>query len=146
MDSNSIKEWLSIGPVLVSRWLKCFKVLSFNHLLLYRANAAWGMQWRFREKRNYQEHHEKVSFFHLAKFWRLFFFGFFFCFFWENVLFNSHVASYVTCSCRKTFKTTIHRCSLKQVFLIISQYSQEKKPMSQPLFEKVSGLKVSIFI
>ena len=27
------------------------------------------MQWRYREKRNDQEHHEKVSFFHLAKFW-----------------------------------------------------------------------------
>ena len=43
------------------------------------------MQWRYREKRNDQEHHEKVSFFHLAKFWM-----FFFCF-WENVLFNSNV-------------------------------------------------------
>ena len=25
-------------------------------------------------------------------------------FFWENVLFNSHVPCYVTCSCRKAFK------------------------------------------
>ena len=30
------------------------------------------MQWRYREKRNDQEHHEKVSFFHLAKFWMFF--------------------------------------------------------------------------
>ena len=31
------------------------------------------MQWRCREKRNDQEHHENVSFFHTAKFWMLFF-------------------------------------------------------------------------
>ena len=31
------------------------------------------MQWRCREKRNDQEHHENVSFFHIAKFWMLFF-------------------------------------------------------------------------
>ena len=30
------------------------------------------MQWRYREKRNDQEHHEKASFFHLAKFWMVF--------------------------------------------------------------------------
>ena len=30
------------------------------------------MQWRYKEKRSDQEHHEKVSFFHLAKF-RMFF-------------------------------------------------------------------------
>ena len=34
------------------------------------------MQWRYREKRNDQEHHEKVSFFHLAKFWIFFLFLF----------------------------------------------------------------------
>ena len=32
------------------------------------------MQWRYREKRNGQEHHEKESFFHLAKFWMFFLF------------------------------------------------------------------------
>ena len=31
------------------------------------------MRWRYKEKRNDQEHHEKVSFFHLAKFWMVFF-------------------------------------------------------------------------
>ena len=31
------------------------------------------MQWIYREKRNNQEHHEKVSFFHLAKFWMVLF-------------------------------------------------------------------------
>ena len=46
------------------------------------------MQWKYREKRYDQQHHEKVSFF---------------CF-WENVLFNSDVACYATCSCKKTFK------------------------------------------
>ena len=79
------------------------------------------MQWRYRGKRNNQQHHEKVSFFHLAKFWM-----FFFCFcFWENVLFNSHIACYVTCSCRKV-QTAVHRCSPRQVLLRIWQYSQEK--------------------
>ena len=48
---------------LVPRWLSCFKVLHYDHLLLCRENAAWGMQWRYREKRNDQEHHENVSFF-----------------------------------------------------------------------------------
>ena len=57
------------------------------------------MQWRFREKRNDEEHHEKASFFHLAMFRTLFLFCF--C---ENVFFNCYVACYVICSCRKTFK------------------------------------------
>ena len=34
------------------------------------------MQWRYREKRNDQEHHENVSFFHIAKFWMFFVFVF----------------------------------------------------------------------
>ena len=38
------------------------------------------MQWRYREKRNDQEHHEKVSFFHLAKCWM-----FIFCFVSEKI-------------------------------------------------------------
>ena len=73
MDSNSIRELFSIGLELVPRWLNCFKVLYYDHLLLCRTNAAWGIQWRYREKRNDQEYHEKVSFFHLAKFWMVFF-------------------------------------------------------------------------
>ena len=122
MDSNSIREWLSIGPGLVSRWLSCFKVLGFDHPLLYGANAAWDMQWRFREKTKLSRASWKGKFFSSS--WILN--GCFLFCFWENVLFNSHVASYVTCSCRKTLKTIIHRCSPKQVFLTISQYSQEK--------------------
>ena len=59
------------------------------------------MQWRYREKRNYQEHHQNVSFFI-----QLNFEFFVFCF-WEIFLFNSYVPCYVTWSCRKTFK----RCS-----------------------------------
>ena len=31
------------------------------------------MRWRYKEQRNDQEHHEKASFFHLAKFWMVFF-------------------------------------------------------------------------
>ena len=72
--------------------LRGFTVSSF--ILL--GKAAWDMQWRYREKRNDQEHHEKTSFFHLAEF-------FLFCF-WENAFFNSCVVCYVICSCRKTFK------------------------------------------
>ena len=51
------------GRLLLENTAKCFKFLYYNHLLLCRANAAWGLQWRYREKRNDQEHHEKVSFF-----------------------------------------------------------------------------------
>ena len=36
------------------------------------------MQWRYREKRNDQEHHENVSFFHIVKFY-------FFCFVFEKM-------------------------------------------------------------
>ena len=46
--------------------LSCFKVLHYYHLFLCRANAAWDMQWRNRQKWNDQEHHVKASFFHLA--------------------------------------------------------------------------------
>ena len=52
------------------------KVLHYYHRLLCRANAVWDMQWRYREKRNDQEHHENVSFFHIAKFWMFFVFVF----------------------------------------------------------------------
>ena len=75
-ESKESTKWTATGPGLVPRWLSCFKVLHYDHLLLCRANAAWSMQWRYREKRNDQEHHEKVSFFHLAKFWMFFFFFF----------------------------------------------------------------------
>ena len=138
-ESKESTKWTATGPGLVPRWLSCFKVLHYDHLLLCRANAAWDVQWRYREKRNDQGHHEEVSFFHLAKFWM-----FFFCFL-ENVLFNSNVACYVTCSCRKTFKQPFtdvlqKRCSKK--FCNIHR----KKPVLKPLFDKVSGLKACIFI
>ena len=64
MDSiNEYKLNFFIGPRLVSH---CFKVLHYYHLLLYRSNTAWGMQWRSRKKWNDQEHHVKTSIFHLA--------------------------------------------------------------------------------
>ena len=103
MDSSSIREYFSIGPGLVLHWLSCFKVLHYDYLLLCRENAAWDMQWRYREKRNDQEHNEKASFFHLANFWMVFLF----CFAFEKM--SSPVpmfACYVICSCRKTFKQT----------------------------------------
>ena len=78
------------------------------------------MQWRYREKQNDQEHREKVSFFHLAKFWMAFF-----CF-WENVLLNSHVPCYVTCSCRKTFKSRLQTFSKTGVLKNFAILSQEK--------------------
>ena len=43
------------------------------------------MQWRYRQKRNDQEHHEKVSFFHLAKFWMFFLFCLFSSFCSEKI-------------------------------------------------------------
>ena len=89
MGSNSTRESLSIGPELVPRWLSCFKFLHYDHILLCRANAAWGIQWRSRVS-------WKCKFFHIAKCWI-----FLFDCFWENILFNSHVSCYVTCSCRK---------------------------------------------
>ena len=72
-ESKKSTKWTATGPGLVPRWLSCFKVLHYDHLLLCRANAAWDMQWRYREKRNDQGHHEKVIFFHLVKFWMFFF-------------------------------------------------------------------------
>ena len=77
-----IFHWSRISTSLV----KLFKFLHYNHRFLCSANAPWGMQWRYREKRNDQEHHENVIFFHLAKFWMVFFCSL------ENVLFNSHVS------------------------------------------------------
>ena len=57
------------------------------------------VQWRNTEKRYDKEHHEMVSFIHLAEFEND---TFLFCF-RENVFFTSYV-SYVISSCRKTFK------------------------------------------
>ena len=74
MDSNSIRQYLSIGPELVPRWLTCFKVLHYDHLLSCRANAAWRMQWRYREKRKWSRATWKCKIFYIAKFWIFFFF------------------------------------------------------------------------
>ena len=65
------------------RWLSWFKVIHYNHFLLCKENAAWDMQWRYREKWIDQEHHEKLSFLNLAKFWMIIFL---FCFFYEKML------------------------------------------------------------
>ena len=62
--------WSRISTSLV----KLFQIPSLHHPSLCRANTAWDMQWRYREKRNDQEHH--VSFFHIAKFWMFVFFVF----------------------------------------------------------------------
>ena len=41
---------------------------SFNAVIFYYVGQKpLDMQWRNREKRGDKEHHEKVSFFHLAK-------------------------------------------------------------------------------
>ena len=65
--------------------------------------------------------------------------------FWENVLFNSHVACYVTCFCRKAFKQPFtdvlqNRCSWK------FRNIRRKEPGLKPRFDKVSGLKACVFI
>ena len=135
MDSNSITEEFSIGQGLVSRWLSCFKVLLYDHLLLCRANPPRGMQWIYRKKRNDQEHHEKVSFFHLANFECFFLFVLFL----ENVLFNSHVVSLTHAGKRSNSRSQMfsktgvlknfaiftgkNLCSVEKVFLKNSQNS-----------------------
>ena len=73
------------------------------------------MQWRYKEKRNDQEHHENVRFFHLAKF--LIFF-FLFCFVFEKMSFS--ISMFLV------MLLAVHRCSPNQVFLKILQYPQEK--------------------
>ena len=63
-----------------------------------------------------------------------------FCF-WENILFNSHVACYVILTFKQPFTDVLqNRCSWK--FLNIHR----KKPVLKPLFDKVSWLKACIFI
>ena len=83
------------------------------------------MQWRYREKRDDQEHHENVSFFHIAKFSMFFFFVF------EKMSCSSiPMFLVITGSCRKTFKqpftdvlknfaifTGKSLCSVEKVFL-----------------------------
>ena len=69
------------------------------------------MQWRNREKGNDQEHHVKVSFFHLAD--KKIFLPFLLLvmlFVFEKMSSLPSVACYVICSCSKTFfKTNVHK-------------------------------------
>ena len=46
----------------------------------YTGQTSPDMQWRNRKKRNDQEHHERVSFFHLGEFKNVFF-----CFVFEKI-------------------------------------------------------------
>ena len=116
-----IFHWPRLVP---HHWLSCFKILHYHQLLLCRANAAWDMQWRHREKRNDHEHHENPSFFHLAKFWMFFFFV---C---VCVLFlRKYLLQILCCFLRyylfieENVQKAVHRCSSDQVFLNISQCS-----------------------
>ena len=62
------------------------------------------MQWRYREKRNDQEHHEKASFFHLANFFVLFLrkcpLQFLCCLLYDLLM-------------QENVQTAVHRCSSK---------------------------------
>ena len=96
---------------LIQDWLSCFKVLHYYHFLLCRANAAWDMHWRNREKRNDQEHHEKASFFSSS--WVL---EWFFCFVFEKmssshpmllVMLLAHIGKRANSRSQMSFKTNV---------------------------------------
>ena len=105
------------------------------------------MQWRNREKRNDQEHHVKASFFHLTD--KIFFFTSccLLCYLFLKkcllhflllVMLFAHVAKRSNSRSQIFFKTDA---------LKILQYCIHRKTLVlEPLFNKVSGLKASIFI
>ena len=111
------------------------------------------MQWIYRKKRNDQEHHEKVSFFHLANFECFFLFVLFL----ENVLFNSHVVSLTHAGKRSNSRSQMfsktgvlknfaiftgkNLCSVEKVFLKNSQNSQENNCTGISYFSKGAGLR-----
>ena len=132
-----IFHWSSISPSLVKLF---FQVLQYHHPLLCRTNAAWDMHWRYRENEMVNSVMKRHAEFVYLSF-RMFFM---FCF-WENVFFNSYVACYVICACRRAFKQPFsdvlqNRCSSK------FRNIHRKAPLLTPLSNKVSGLKACIFI
>ena len=88
------------------------------------------MQSRYREKRNDQEHDEKVSVFHLAKFWM-----FFLLLFLKKCPLRFPCCLLCYLLRKEKVQTVVHRCSPKQVLLKTSQYSQEKTCVEASFWE-----------
>ena len=105
------------------------------------------MQWRNREKQNNQEHHEKASFVHPADKKCLLHFLLLAMLFVFEKMSSSLPFTCLLFVHRANVQTVVHRYSLKQVFLKISQHCIHRKtPVLEPLFNKVSGLKTCISV
>ena len=87
------------------------------------------VKWRKREKQN--DHHEKISFFHIAEFSN----GF--CFIFEKKS-SSYPMLFVHVG--KSSSETLRSSRSQMFFLKISQYSQ-KTPVFESLFNKNGGLR-----
>ena len=111
----------SIDPGLIDYWLSCFQTFT-NIIFYYVGETPPDVQWRNREKRNHKELHEKARFFHVVKFWN----GFFFCFVFKKTS-SSLPMLFVHVGKRSGIlsEAAVHRCSSKQAFLKICEYSQE---------------------
>ena len=97
------------------------------------------MQWRYREKRNDQEHHENVSFFHIAKFS-------IFVFVFEKM--SSSIPMFLVMLLAHVGKRSNSRSQMFSKTGVLKNFAifTGKKPVLKPLFGKVSGLKGCVFI
>ena len=108
-------------PGLVCHSLRCSEVYFTTIIFYYIEQTPPDVQWRNREKRNYQEH-EKASFFNLAEIQNAFFFTFF-----RKRLIHFLRGLLLLCYLflQENVQIAVQRCSTKQMLLKILQYTQE---------------------